>query len=124
MSGPVEVAREAWGDAMPDWIERLALQCAASSQNKVAARMGRSAALISHVLRNKYTGDMAAIEDLFRGHFMDATLRCPELGTLPLHECHGWMAKARQFRPTNNLRVRMYRACQRCPRFKKGSPDE
>lgn len=120
MSGPLDVAREAWGDLMPEWIEQLALQCAASSQNKVATRLGRSAALISQVLRNKYPGDLGRIEELFRGHFMAETVRCPELGTLPMHECHGWMGKARQFQSSNSLRVRMYRACQRCPRFRKG----
>lgn len=124
MSGPVDVARAAWGDALPDWVERLALQCAASSQNKVAKRLGRSGALVSQVLRNKYPGDLAKIEELFRGHFMAETVRCPELGTLPLHECHDWMAKARHFQSTNTLRVRMYRACKRCPRFTKGEGDE
>ncbi|MGP9791494.1 hypothetical protein [Roseinatronobacter sp. NSM] len=123
MSGPLEVARDAWGDALPDWVERLALQCAASSQNKVALRLDRSAALVSQVLRNKYPGDLARIEELFRGHFMAETVRCPELGALPLHECHGWMAKARRFQSSNSLRVRMYRACQRCPRFRKGDKD-
>ncbi|WP_296639139.1 hypothetical protein [Roseinatronobacter sp.] len=124
MSGPVDVARAAWGDALPDWVERMALQCAATSQNKVAARIGRSAALVSQVLRNKYPGDLHAVEELFRGHFMAETVRCPELGTLPLHECHDWMAKARHFQSTNTLRVRMYRACKRCPRFTKGEGDE
>lgn len=123
MSGPVDVARDAWGETMPEWVEQLALQCAASSQNKVAAKMGRSAALISQVLRNKYPGDLHRIEELFRGHFMAETLRCPELGVLPLHECHDWMAKARQFQSSNSLRVRMYRACKRCPRFAKGDGD-
>jgi len=123
MSGPVDVARAAWGDALPDWVERMALQCAATSQNKVAARLGRSAALISQVLRNKYPGDLHAVEELFRGHFMAETVRCPELGALPLHECHDWMAKARHFQSTNTLRVRMYRACKRCPRFTKGEAD-
>lgn len=124
MSGPVDVARAAWGDALPEWVERMALQCAATSQNKVAARLGRSAALVSQVLRNKYPGDLHAVEELFRGHFMAETVRCPELGALPLHECHDWMAKARHFQSTNTLRVRMYRACKRCPRFTKGEGDE
>lgn len=124
MSGPLEVARAAWGDALPDWVEQMALHCTASSQNKVAAKLGRSAALVSQVLRNKYPGDLARIEELFRGHFMAETLRCPELGVLPLHECHDWQAKARRFQSSNTLRVRMYRACHRCARFRKGGGDE
>lgn len=124
MSGPSEIAQVSWGGCPPEWIEQLALRCSATSQNRVASALGLSAALISQVLRNKYPGDLQRIEELFRGHFMNATLSCPELGTLPLHECHGWKAKARQFRATNNLRVRMYRACNRCPRFVKGASDE
>lgn len=124
MSGPVEIAREHWGADMPDWIARLAEQCAASSQNKVAVKLGRSAALISQVLRNKYPGDLRAVEELFRGHFMAETVLCPALGVLPLNECHDWMAKARHFTNANSLRVRMYRACKKCPRFTKGASDE
>jgi hypothetical protein len=124
MSGPVEIARQSWGADMPNWIVRLSEECAKSSQNKVAAQMGRSAALISQVLRNKYPGDLHAVEELFRGNFMAETVLCPALGALPMHECHGWMSKARNFNPANSLRVRMYRACKRCPRFTKGEGDE
>ena len=51
MSGPLDIARDAWGDALPDWVETLAIECGKSSQNKVAKRIDRSATLISRVLR-------------------------------------------------------------------------
>jgi hypothetical protein len=53
MTAPLDVARNAWGEALPDWVEALALECGLSSQNKVAVRLGRSAAMISLILRAK-----------------------------------------------------------------------
>jgi len=120
MTSPIETARAAWGADIPDWVEALALACTASSQNKVAARLGRSAAMISQLLRRKYPGDLRAVEDLVRGHLLAGTVECPALGALPMHECRAWMAKATSFENTNALRVRMFRACRLCPRFKTG----
>lgn len=123
MSGPVEVARSAWGADAPEWIIRLARECAARSQRQVADEIGRSAALVSQVLRGKYTGDMVAVEDLVRGHFMAGTIECPALGLIRAHECQDWRAKARRAASNNMLRVRMYRACNHCPRNRKGEPN-
>jgi hypothetical protein len=116
MSGPVEKARAAWGEAMPDWVEALARACAASSQAKVARRLDRSDALVSDVLGKRYRGNMAAVEETVRGVLMDATVDCPALGLLPSHECQTWRQRARAFSGHNALRVQMYRACARCPR--------
>lgn len=116
MSRPLEIARAAWGEALPDWVEALAVECGATSQNRVAARMERSASLISQVLSRKYNADLSAIEERFRGVFLAGRLECPALGTLPLHECQDWRAKARVFAPGNPTRVRMFRACAACPR--------
>ncbi|WP_370269207.1 hypothetical protein [Nioella sp.] len=120
MTSPLDIARTHWGAPLPDWIEALAKACGETSQNKVAARLDRSAALVSNVLRNRYTGSMQAVEELVRGHLLSETVNCPSLGVLPLHECHDWRVKARSFQNTNTLRVRMYRACQMCPRFRGG----
>lgn len=116
MSGPLEIARAAWGEALPDWVEALAVECGATSQNRVAARMGRSAGLISQVLHAKYPAGSSAIEERFRSVFQLARVDCPALGTLPAHECQDWRAKARSFATGNPLRVRMFRACTACPR--------
>lgn len=116
MSGPVTIAREAWGAALPDWVEAMAKECAATSQNKVAGRMNRSASLVSCVIRNKYVGDMEAVEEVFRGAFQRQTLECPALGTMPSNECRDWRMKARQFVNVNQQRVMMFRACNACPR--------
>jgi hypothetical protein len=34
MTAPLDVARAAWGEALPDWVEALALECGRSSQNR------------------------------------------------------------------------------------------
>ena len=119
MSDPVTIAREAWGADLPDWVLRLAEECAASSQNKVAARMNRSASLLSSVLRCKYAGDMEAVEEIVRGHFFSKTVECPALGSVSSAVCRDWMQAAHSFSNINSERVRMYRACRVCPRMKK-----
>jgi len=119
MNDPLATVREAWGPAPPDWIVSLATACAESSQGKVAERLGRSAAVVSQVLRAKYPGDMRAVEELARGLFLSATVDCPALGNLPTNECAGWRKKARNFAGANALRVQMYRACHRCPLYRK-----
>lgn len=119
MSDPVTIARVAWGPDIPDWVLRLAEACAASSQNKVAAKLGRSASLVSHVLNANYRGDMVAVEDLVRGHFMSASIQCPVNGVISTAVCRDWMQLARSFSNINSERVRMYRACRACPLMKK-----
>lgn len=117
MSGPVEIARASWGEDMPEWVTRLASECAASSQNRVARRLGVSGSLISSVLRAKYGGSLANIRDLVEGHFMNGSVECPGLGQIRTHVCAAWRRKARDFVASNTLRVRMYRACRACPKF-------
>lgn len=124
MSGPVDKARGAWGTGIPEWVEALAAECAATSQNQVAKRIGRSSSLVSYVLANKYEGDLAAVEELFNGAFRSARVECPALGIIPVNECRQWREKARRFVNVNALRVRMYRACVSCPRNAKEPTDE
>lgn len=119
MSGPMQIAQDAWGEPLPDWVAALADACANDSQNRVAAKLGRSASLVSQVLRRKYPGNMATVEDAVRGAFMDATVVCPELGPLATHHCQAWRRAAAEFQNTNPTRVRMFRACHHCPRHTK-----
>lgn len=121
MTGPVEKATAAWKGAAPDWVIRLAEECAASSQNRVANRIGRSASLVSAVLSNKYAGDMTAVEEVVRGVYFSATVECPAAGSIAANLCRDWMLKAASYSNENSERVRMYRACHRCPRFKGGN---
>ncbi|TMV09848.1 helix-turn-helix transcriptional regulator [Ruegeria sediminis] len=114
MSGPVEKARACWGDKLPDWVEGLAAACAESSQNKVAARLGVSAAMISNVIAARYPGDLARLEDLYRGAYEAKVVDCPAMGQMPLDVCHDWRGKAKKLQPANALNVAMFRACNRC----------
>jgi hypothetical protein len=117
---PLDIARAAWGDALPDWVQLLAEECIRTSQNRVAKRLNRSASLVSAVLRAKYSGDMGAVEDVVRGVYMAQTVQCPVLGEISTADCRDWMAKSRSFSNENSERVRMFRACRACPRTEKG----
>ncbi|MDJ0628556.1 MAG: helix-turn-helix transcriptional regulator [Rhodobacter sp.] len=121
VGGPLGIARAHWGAGLPDWVARLAGEVAASSQNRVARRLGLSASVLSQVLRNKYPGSMANVEDAVRAILMRDLVDCPTLGALPRPDCAAWRRKARRFVGSNGLRVRMYRACSRCPHNRKGT---
>ena len=112
-------ARDAWGvETMPDWVQVLATACDRSSQNRVAAKLERSASLVSNVLRNKYSGDMRAVETLVRGALMHETVDCPGLGSVEKQVCQKWRDRAvGEFRSINSQYVSMYRLCRRCPVF-------
>lgn len=115
----INAAEEAWGSPLPDWIRSLALACGRSSQSRVAAQLDRSPAVVSTVLRKKYAGSYDRIEERVRGILMDGRIDCPGMGQLPTHECQDWREKAKVFNPGNPTRTRMFRACNRCPIFKK-----
>lgn len=115
-SNPLELARKAWGEPLPNWVETLALACMATSQAKVAKQLDRSPALISQILHNKYPGDVAGIQERVRGVFMDGRVACPGLGEIAVQMCQDWRAKSGKLEVGNPLRVRMFRACNACPR--------
>ena len=120
---PIDVARAAWGEPLPDWVETLAIACGRSSQAQVAKALGRSGAVISQVLRKTYPASMAGIEERVRGVFLHGTVACPALGEVPVHECQDWREKGRTFALGNPLRLRMFRACQTCSRNRKESEE-
>lgn len=120
MSDLMSMVEEAWGKPAPDWIRALALACTRSSQNKVAAQIERSSAVVSTVLRRKYEGSYERIEERVRGVLMDGRVECPALGQLPMNECQDWREKSKTFAAGNPTRTRMFRACRNCPLFAKG----
>lgn len=122
MSGPLDKAREAWKDGLPDWVEVLAVECGRSSANKVADRLDYSSAVISQVLGNKYGASTDRLEERVRGIFLDAKVACPATGEMPLQQCQDWRDKSGQFVLGNPQRVLMYRACNKCPRNGKETP--
>ncbi|MEH7830356.1 hypothetical protein [Gemmobacter denitrificans] len=118
MNGPLDNARAAWGEDMPDWVQTLAIQCGKTSQARVAKALGRSTTIVSQILNNKYPAGTAGIEERVRGVFEKAMADCPSLGPIPVNQCQDWRGKAGEFLVGNPMRVRMYRACHRCPRYK------
>lgn len=112
---PLARAKAAWGEAMPDWVERLALACEASSQARVATQLNRSPALVSNVLTNRYAGNLAAVEEVVRGVFMAAHVACPALGEIASSTCQDWRRQSHKMHTHNAQRVAMFRACNRCP---------
>ncbi|TNF21843.1 MAG: hypothetical protein EP318_06115 [Rhodobacteraceae bacterium] len=120
---PIEKARTAWGDDLPDWVELLAQACTHESQNKVAKRLGYSPTVVSNVLSKKYAASLEAVEDKVRGVYDRKTVDCPALGELPSNQCRKWRTKARKLNSANAMNVTMFRACNRCP-LHKGQADE
>lgn len=114
---PLEVARAAWGVPMPDWVEALAIACTKTSQAKVAVQLDRTGGMISQLLNNKYPASTTHIEERVRGVLLDGQVNCPSLGPLPVHQCQDWRIKAKNFQVGNPMRIRMFRACNICPRF-------
>jgi uncharacterized protein involved in cysteine biosynthesis len=105
----LEKATGGWSGGVPDWVQTLAEQCDATSQNKVAKVLGYSAATVSLVLAGSYSGDLRRVELAVRGAFLAATVNCPVLGDIPANDC---LTHQRQdFRATNHVRVQLYRAC-------------
>jgi DNA-binding transcriptional regulator YdaS (Cro superfamily) len=110
-------ANQAWDGAPPDWIAALAAECdRGGSQSRVADELGYSPAVISQVIRNRYPGDLARIEQLVRGRYLGKTVTCPVLEEIPRHACLRHQAVKLDAVSTNPFRVELYRACRAgCP---------
>lgn len=120
----LDSARAAWGDPLPDWIETLALECQMTSQAAVAKKLEISSAAISTLLRRKYAGSTARMEERVRGVYLDGKVMCPALGELAVNECLKHRDRAKSFAMASPTRALMYRACNRCPRFTEKSTDD
>lgn len=120
MSERMDTAVENWG-TVPDWVASLVEACDHSSQNKVAGRIGRSAAVVSQVLRNAYAGNMRAVEQRVRDVLMAEEIACPALGPISSEDCLNWRDRAEKHSSHSPIQVRMFSACRRCHRF---NPEE
>ncbi|HRQ81349.1 MAG TPA: hypothetical protein PKZ97_09545 [Azospirillaceae bacterium] len=107
-----------WGPTPPDWLAALAAECDQTSQNKAAARIGVSSAVVSQVLAGKYPGNLEAVADKVRASLLAHTVDCPAMGVMDLSVCLDWRIKAKTFHPTSALRGRMFDACGFCPNNK------
>lgn len=113
----MDAVRAHWGAAAPQWVRALAEECDRSSQQKAAARLGRSGSLINQVLRHIYTGRYDDIEARVKGTLMGAVVTCPVLAEISLRECLEEQAKP--YANTNPRRVKLYKACRAgCPNYR------
>lgn len=112
-----------WGANAPDWIRALAAECDRSSQGECAARLGISPAVVNQVLGHSYKGRLDRVEQRVRGELMRETCDCPVLGEISRRDCLDHQVRAKTFRPTNPMRVRLYAACPACPNREDACPN-
>lgn len=112
----MEVAREGWANAVPDWIEALVMACDQSSQAKVAKRLGYTGAVVSQVIRNSYPARHDGIEERVRAIYLGGVVACPALGQISSEACLNWRDMAGKLTSSSPAIVRMFRACSVCPR--------
>jgi hypothetical protein len=122
MTNRFRKSEDAWCGELPDWVVALVAACDASSQNKVAKKMGYSNAVISLVLNNTYTGDMDKIEKNVRDFFM-LGVSCPALGEITADQCLAWRNEAKEPTPSSPHKSRMFHACRKCARNRKDGPE-
>lgn len=108
-------AREAFGLALPDWIETLANESNRTSATSVAKRLGYSVAVVSSVCRGNYKGDLGAVEAKVRGVFMGALVECPVLGEIGRDQCLEEQKK--KHIGTSAIRTALFQKCRSgdCP---------
>ena len=95
-----------------DWISALARECEATSQGKVAKRLGVSPAMINQALKGAYRGNLARLEERVRGEFLQKTVTCPVLAEISTRRCQD--EQAQPFSTSSRLAVALHRACQSC----------
>lgn len=111
---PIEVARDAWGNDLPAWVEALALEASRTSGAAVARRISYSDAVVSSVIANKYKGRLDNVEARVSGALMGVTVDCPVLGDIARDRCID--EQGRPFSSSSSVRARLYRACRNdCP---------
>lgn len=110
---PIAKARAAWGESIPAEVLILAEACKARTSRAAAQQLGYSDAVISHVLANKYPGDLPKVFAKIRGALMGETVMCPILAEIGRDRC--LTEQAKPFAATNSTRARLFHACRTCP---------
>ena len=86
------------------------------SQTRVAADLGVSVAVVNTLLKDKYAGNVQAMEQRIRGQYLAETVVCPVQGNLSRRSCQDNQALPPAF--TNPMRAALWRACKECPNRK------
>ena len=116
------VVSESWGPNPPDYIVALARACEmADSQSRIAKRLNYSPAVISQTLKNKYRGDLTAVEQSIRAALMSESVDCPAVGQeIELATCLEHQAHVKNGNRSNSFRIAMTRNCPTCPKGRLG----
>lgn len=107
---PIDVARAAWGDELPGWVETLAEEAGRTTGADVARRIGYSDAVVSSVIARKYKGRLDNVEARVSGALMGVTVDCAVLGEIARDRCID--EQGRPFSSSSSVRARLYRACR------------
>lgn len=84
-----------------------------------ARPQGYSGTSICQLLKDKYPGGTAIIEDAIRMNLMNKKIDCPELGAIQPDVCKKWQGRS-QTPGRNPQSIRMSFACRTCPNLKGG----
>lgn len=107
-------AREAWGENLPPEVVALADYADIHTGAAAAAAIGYSPGLVSHVIANRYPGDMPTVIEKIRGALMGFEVTCPVQGEIGRDQC--LENQKLPFATTSAARARLYRACRSgCP---------
>ena len=117
-----ERSLDAWKRERPAWVRELSEACDATSQGKVAKRLGYSASVVSQVIGRVYRGDYDAVEQKVRGALMSEEVSCPVVGEIRKDICANHQKKAKgKFMATSAMRARLNYACRgNCPHSRIG----
>jgi hypothetical protein len=89
---------------------------AASSQAKVAKKIGYSASTLSQVLNGTYGGNLTKFEQCVRGALLSETVNCPALGMeIKRNVCVEHQNRPQKFAMVNPMYIKLFRACPGCP---------
>lgn len=107
---PIEVAKAAWGEQLPEWVEALALEAGRTSGVAAGKRIGYTGSLVSSVLANKYKGRLDLVEQRVSGALLGSMVDCPVLGEIARDRCLDEQKLG--FSTSSSVRTRLYRACR------------
>jgi glycine cleavage system regulatory protein len=103
----------AWGDNPPEFIRVLANLVKESGSNAAAARrLGINRASVSTLLANKYPASTDKMAQAIMA--WSSLVECPVLGAITGDQCQ--TERNKPFVGSNQMRIRLFRACRSCPR--------
>lgn len=108
-----QVDISAWGASPPEFIRVLAGVVEQEGSNVAAAsRIGINRASVSTLLANRYPAGTQRMEKTIMA--WASLVECPVLGGITGEQCQS--ERNKPFIGSNPTRIRLYRACQSCPR--------